>query len=203
MKLPAFNKIIQFLMASVILSACGLLPGAAETSTPPALPVPIFSTSTATPLPSITPTLTATFTPEPSLTPSETPTITPTWTPIAPIISAQFLSATTSPGNTHSYVPNEKFTIDVVYKNTGTAPWTPNYCVAVVYVDRGDVTYQTTSVCVGDMKRAQVLPGEKIGFVFSAFGSETLGLHSWGYVLVDPKGKQVPGGVASFYYYSH
>jgi hypothetical protein len=130
-------------------------------------------------------------------------TNTPLPTPTVEVLSAKMMSVSTSPGNRRSYVPNEKFSIDVTFLNTGTVPWTPDYCVAVVYTDKGDVTYQTKSTCVGDMNRKVVLPGEKIGFVFSAFGSEMVGPHNWGYVLMTPKGKLVPGGVAGFYYESH
>jgi hypothetical protein len=196
----SYSKIINlFLFASMAFSACGVIaPAPTATPTVTATPLPT-ATSTVTLTPTATATETATETP----TSTKTPTITPTFTATVPAESAQFMSATTSPGNTHSYVPNEKFSIDVTFKNTGTVAWTPNYCVAVVYTDRGDVTYQTTSVCVGDMRRKSVEPGEKIGFVFSAFGSEMLGTHSWGYVLINPKGKKVPGGTAGFSYVSH
>jgi hypothetical protein len=110
-------------------------------------------------------------------------------------------------------LPNVNFGVDVTFKNTGTETWTANYCVAVIYVDRGDVTYQTKSVCIGDMRRSQVLPGEKMGFDFGGFGSETLGIHTWSYMLVDPKGKPVPlvdskgqpmpHNVVPYYYYSY
>ena len=197
MKLPISNLIKFFMLVTIFLSGCSSF--AAPTPTSTDTPVPTStSTNTPTPIPTFTPTFTATVTPNPTAT----FTITPTSTATIPAISAKLLSVTTFPVNKRWFVPNEKYSIDVAFQNTGAEVWTANYCVAVVYSTKGDVTYQTTSVCIGDMKKTQVAPGEKVSFVFSAFGSEMMGNHSWGYALVTPKGKLVPGGTAGFYYIS-
>jgi hypothetical protein len=196
----SISKTINILLVAVfVLSGCNSF--AAPTATPTATftPVPTqTSTSTATPVPTITPTFTPSVTPSPTAT----FTITPTFTPVVPALSAKLLSVTTYPVNKRHFKPNEEYAIDVAFENTGSEAWTPNYCVAVIYTDRGDVTYQTKSVCLGDMNKKLVAPGERVSFVFEAFGSEMMGTHSWGYALISPKGKLVPGGTAGFYYIS-
>ena len=198
MKFPISKSISLFILAAFILSGCGSFAAPTPTPTLTLTPIPT-NTRTSTPVP----TNTLTLTPKPTSTFTITPTYTatvPSLTPV-PMISAKLLSVTTYPVNKRHFKPNEKYAIDVAFQNTGSESWTPDYCVAVVYTDRGDVTYQTTSVCVGQSHR-EVAPGEKISFVFSAFGSEKMGEHWWGYVLVTPKGKLVPGGTAGFYYVS-
>jgi len=197
MKLSFSHPRHLLLIAVIFLAACNSF--ASPTATPQPSPTPApTSTSTSTPEPTITPTATATKTPRPT----DTLTITPTFTATVPTLSAKLLSVTTYPVNKRHIKPNENYAIDVAFQNTGTETWTASYCVAVIYVDRGDVTYQTKSVCIGDMKRTAVAPGEKVSFVFSAFGSEKMGTHSWGYALITPQGKLVPGGTAGFYYVS-
>jgi hypothetical protein len=197
MKISINKSISVLLLTAFFLSGCSSF--AAPTSTPTSTFTPVpTSTCTFTPVPSFTPTFTATSTPRPTAT----FTITPTFTATIPSLSAKLLSVTTYPVNKRWFVPNEKYAIDVAFENTGSQTWTANYCVAVIYSDKGDVTYQTTSVCLGDMKRTQVAPGERVSFVFSAFGSEMMGTHSWGYALISPQGKLVPGGTAGFYYVS-
>jgi hypothetical protein len=111
------------------------------------------------------------------------------------------LYVNTYPQNRRRYVPNELFSVAVGFLNTGSEPWTSNFCT--VPTDNGDGTYQLEPVCIGDIQGSKpVLPGEKIEFDFGAFGNETLGQHSWSYRLVSPKGKLVSGGVGGFSYVS-
>ena len=194
---PSFAKFVcLFALLGIFLSGCGLL----ATPTPTPTPVPtLLPTDTPTPEPTITPTFTPTITP----LPTKTPTITPTFTPIAPALSAKLLYVSTYPQNSRSFVPNEKFSIAIGWLNTGTEPWPTNVCAAAVNNGMVDLSYQLEPVCVGQIQNKPVMPGEKIEFDFGAFGSEQLGPHSWGYVLVTAKGKLIPGGTAGFYYVSH
>jgi hypothetical protein len=193
----SFIKIICFsVLVGLFLSGCGLLP----TPTPTPTPVPTLPpTYTPTPEPTVTPTFTPTVTPRPT----STPTITPTFTSTAPALSAQLLNVSTFPNNTRRFVPNQKFSIDIGWRNTGTEPWTSNFCAVAIDNGMVDLSYSLEPVCVGDIQNKPVLPGEQIHFSFGAFGSEQLGSHSWGYILTTPKGYLVPGGTAGFYYVSY
>lgn len=146
--------------------------------------------------------------PTPSLTPTETPVpatstpVAPTATPEAtattqPAVSAQALYTTTTPENKREYIPNEKFTLALGFKNTGTVAWAAGSKVKLVSY-KGEVTVNpevTTDKAVA--------PGDKVEFDLWAFGSETLGQHTWYFQLYSSQGVPVPGGAIAFSYTSH
>ncbi len=155
---------------------------------PSPTPVP-----TATPVPTETP---VPPTPTPSV-PTQTPTSTAT---TAPAISAKFLSAGTFPENKFEYVPNEKFGLAVRFKNTGTATWAAGYRLVLtgfVGIEGNEVTVQKEC----ELGRS-IAPGEAAEFDLWAFGSETLGRHTWYFQLYSTEGVPVPGGSAAFSYVS-
>ena len=122
----SFSKIICFsTLVGYFLAGCGLL----ATPTPTPTPVP---TLLPTDTPTIVPTATSTFTPTVTPLPTSTPTPAPTFTPIAPALSAQLLNVSTFPSNSRRYVPNQKFSIDVGWRNNGSEPWTSNFCAVAV-----------------------------------------------------------------------
>ena len=196
MKSTLWKYVCLFTLFGFVLSGCGIIP--TLTPTPTATPLPT-DTPTPEPTSTSTPSPTATFTP----LPTDTPTITPTFTATVPALSAELLYVSTYPQNRRTYVPNETFSIAIGFKNNGSEPWTAGYCAVAVNNGMVDPTYSMEPVCVGDVQGSKpVLPGEKIEFDFGAFGSETLGQHSWGYIFVTPQGKLVPGGTAGFWYVS-
>ncbi len=150
----------------------------------------------ATPVPTDTPVPTATLVP-----PTETPlppTLTPTDTATpAPALEAKFLSAGTFPENRLEYIPNEHFGLAVRFKNVGTIGWTPGYRL-VLTGHEGEVTVQPEL----ELTKG-VAPGEAVEFDLWAFGSETLGRHTWYFQLFSQSGGPVPGGSAAFSYTSH
>jgi hypothetical protein len=93
-------------------------------------------------------------------------------------------------------VPNEKFSLAIRYKNTGTQDWTPGYRLQLVGF-QGEATVQLEA----QLGRA-IAPGEAAEFDLWAFGSETLGRHIWYFQLYTGEGLPVPGGSGSFSYTS-
>ena len=148
-----------------------------------------------TPQPSATP-VPPTNTPLPP-TDTPTPTIEPTITVTeAPALSAQFLYAVTYPENKRVYVPNEEFGLALGFQNTGTITWPPG-CLIRITGFQGEITVQQDgSLSVG------VEPGKKGEFNLWAYGSETLGPHTWYFQIYTPNGVPIPGGVGSFSYVS-
>jgi len=151
----------------------------------------------------------ATPTPEPTATATQTPTITPipatptlATPPTAtatqpPPISAQALYAVTYPENKPDYIPNEEFGLALGFKNTGSIAWDAGSRLKLVSYT-GEVTVQPEIEL-----DHRVNPGEKIEFNLWAFGSETLGKHSWTFQLYTPSGGPIPGAVITYYYESH
>lgn len=152
--------------------------------------------------PSATPTLepTATATQTPTITPiPATPTLStpPTSTATqAPPISARALYAVTYPENKNEYVPNEEFGLALGFLNTGTVAWEAGTRLKIIYYT-GDGEVQPEAEL-----DHRIGPGEKVEFDLWAFGSETLGKHTWTFQLYAPSGGAIPGGVISFYYES-
>jgi len=91
----------------------------------------------------------------------------------------------------------------VGFLNVGTEPWGAGFCIVAINNGMVDLSYELAPHCVGDQgTKREIEPGDQIHLTFGAFGSEYLGPHYWNYILVDPKGKQVPGGIAHYYYTS-
>ena len=153
--------------------------------------------------PSATPTPqpTATFTQTPTITPiPATPTLAtpPTSTAtLAPPLSAQALYAVDYPKYTQRYVPNEEFSLAIGYLNNGSITWEPGSKIKVIKCS-GDCEVQLEA----DLGN-RVGPGEKYEFNLWAFGSETLGKHTWTFQLFSAGGAAVPGSIISFYYESY
>lgn len=142
-------------------------------------------TATNTPnLPSATPTLAVTLTPVP-----------PTNTP-APAISALAQYQATYPVNKREYLPNEKFSLAIGFKNTGSVAWDSSYTLKIVSFV-GEVTVQQEAVL-----GKTVNPGEKGEFNMWAFGSETITQHTWYFQMYTSSGLPVPGGYSGFTYQS-
>jgi len=147
-----------------------------------------------TPMPTNTPLPTAT-----PLPPTETPaaTLAPTQAPTqAASLSAQFVYVVTFPENKRVYVPNEEYGVALGFENTGTTIWNSGYYVKLVDF-KGEVTIQTQLAVDKGAK-----PGERIEFDLWAFGSETLGQHTFVYQLYTETGIPVPGGVGVYTYTS-
>lgn len=147
-----------------------------------------------TPLPTNTPFPTAT-----PVTPTETPSATfaPTPAPTqVPALSAQFVYVVTFPENKRVYVPNEEYGVALGFENTGTVVWNAGYYVKLVDF-KGEVTIRT-ELSVDKV----VKPGERIEFDLWAFGSETLGKHTFVYQLYTETGIAVPGGIGVYTYTS-
>lgn len=151
---------------------------------------------TATTAPTFTAEPTATQEPTATTEPTNTPEPTPTST-IPAALSAEFQYATTFPEHKYEYIPNELFSLAIGFKNTGTVAWEPGYKLVLVDFE-GEVT------CAPEVELSKsVAPGEKAEFSFWAFGSETLGTHTWYFQLYNSAGGAIPGGYASFSYTSH
>jgi len=147
-----------------------------------------------TPQPTETPTPTATSQP-----PTETPAVTmePTQAPTqAAALSAKPVYVVTFPENKRIYIPNEEYGVALGFENTGTLVWSSGYYVKLVDF-KGEVTIQT-QLSVDKV----VKPGERVEFDLWAFGSETLGQHTFVYQLYTDTGTPVPGGVAVYTYTS-
>lgn len=187
-----FIKIFSLLIiSSLYISGCSVI-----FPEPTATPTP---TETATPTATLTPTATATFTPTLTPTKTNTPTITPSPTETVPPLMAKFLNISNLGLRIE---PNRNFSIDVGFLNVGTEPWTNGFCIVAIDNGMVDLSYELTPRCVGDQGTKTVMPGEQLHLTFGAFGSEFLGPHYWSYILVAPDGKQVPGGIANYYYTS-
>lgn len=153
--------------------------------------------------PSATPTTAPTATQPPTATPVP-PTATPskpldTATPVAtkaPAVSGQGLYAATYPESKNTYIPNEKFGLALGFKNTGTTDWAPGTVVKLVSF-KGEVTVQTET-----SSNQGVKPGEKIEYNLWAFGSETLGQHTWYFQVYSNQGYPIPGASIAFTYTS-
>ena len=173
---------------------------ASPTNTPfsPATQVPP-PTTTATSLPTVTqapsPTATSTSLPTATLVPSETPVpATPTRVNTQPPpLSAQVLKVWTYSNQT-VFIANQGFSLAIYLKNTGNITWQPGYQLKFTgLTNGGDITVQPQQ----DLTVA-VAPGGKIEFDLWAFGSETLGDHTWFFELFTDTGKAVPGSGCSF-----
>ncbi len=143
---------------------------------------------TSTPVPSATP-LPPTESPAATLAPTQAPTQ-------AAALSAQFVYVVTFPENKRIYVPNEEYGVALGFENTGTIVWNSGYYVKLVDY-KGEVTIQTQLAVDKSAK-----PGERIEFDLWAFGSETLGQHTFVYQLYTETGIAVPGGVGVYTYTS-
>jgi len=146
-----------------------------------------------TPLPTQTP-VPPTVTPLP---PTETPAITaePTQAPTqAAALSAKLRYVTTFPEDKRIYIPNEEYGLALGFENTGTVIWEAGSYVKLMSF-KGEVTVQTQL----SIDKA-VAPGERVEFALWAFGSETLGDHSFVYQLFTSQGLAIPGGYATYAY---
>jgi hypothetical protein len=146
------------------------------TSFPTQTPVP----PTATPLP---PTETPAFTVEPTQAAT-----------LAPALSASLRYVTTFPEDKRVYVPNEEYGLALGFENTGTVTWEAGTYVKLISF-KGEVTVQTQL----SIDKA-VKPGEKVEFALWAFGSETLGDHTFVFQMYTPSGLAVSGGYATYSY---
>ncbi len=143
---------------------------------------------TATPLPPTATTLPATEIPTATV-PLDTPT--PEFT-----LSAQLAYVTAYPEDKRIYIPNERYSIAIGFKNTGTLTWEAGSTIKLISF-KGEVTVATTLT----VDKA-VRPGEKMEYDLWAFGSETLGDHTFNFQLYTSDGLAIPGGFASFSYTS-
>jgi Ig-like domain from next to BRCA1 gene len=92
------------------------------------------------------------------------------------------------------FIANERFTLAIYLKNTGTITWQPGYQLKFTQLTNGgDITVQPQA----DLT-VPVAPGGKVEFDLWAFGSETLGDHTWFFELFTDNGKAVPGSNCSF-----
>ncbi|PKN84257.1 MAG: hypothetical protein CVU46_14720 [Chloroflexi bacterium HGW-Chloroflexi-8] len=148
-----------------------------------------------TPLPTQTP-IPPTATPlPPTETPANTqePTLAPTQ---AAALSAKLRYVTTFPEDKRIYIPNEEYGLALGFENTGTIIWEAGSYVKLMSF-KGEVTVQTQL----SVDKA-VAPGERVEFALWAFGSETLGDHSFVYQLFTSQGLAIPGGYATYAYKS-
>lgn len=210
----SFSKLVRF---AKFLAIAGLLLAGCNTA-PTAIPLPTQDPATLvaeavktlgaqmteeairnpspTPTPTVTPT--PTDTPIPPTPTPDAPTLTPTATATsAPLISAKFITAGTFPENKFKYVPNEKFSLAIRFLNTGTYGWDAGYKLKLVSA-QGEITVQPEATL-----GTGVDPGKAAEFDLWAFGSETLGRHTWFFQLYSSAGVPVPGGSAAFSYESY
>jgi hypothetical protein len=209
----------RFLLASILIA--GLLGGCAGTTPAPWTPVPtddpatVVAAAVATlgmkmteeALRNPTATLEPSATPEPTKTPlpptpeptvaEVSPTPAPPTATTAPALSAQVLYMTTYPENRRDYVPNERFSLAIGVRNTGTITWEPGMKVKVVKIE-GEITVAPEAVF-----NSEVAPGGKAEFDLWAFGSEMLGEHAWHFQVYTKDDIAVPGGYTVFRYESH
>ena len=156
-------------------------------------------TDTAIRNPSPTPLPTQTPVPPtpPPVPPTETPanTLEPTLAPTqAAALSAKLRYVTTFPEDKRIYIPNEEYGLALGFENTGTIIWEAGSYVKLMSY-KGEVTVQTQL----SIDKA-VAPGERVEFALWAFGSETLGDHSFVYQLFTSQGLAIPGGYATYAY---
>lgn len=151
---------------------------------------------TATPVPPTNTPVPPTNTPEPPAA-TATPAIPPTATATqAPALSAQFLYAATYPENKRIYVPNEEFGLALGFQNTGTITWSPGTILKIINF-KGEITVQQKVEI-----ESVVEPGDKVEFNLWAYGSETLGEHTWVFQIYNREGGAISGGVGYFSYTS-
>lgn len=153
-----------------------------------------------TPLPSATPLPTATPLPPATATPAASPMPAgPTTTVAVQGTAAKFVYATTYNGvetGRFTFVPNEYFGVAIGFQNVGTTTWSPGYSVKLTSFTGEDTVRDEASTSNA------VAPGGKVEFDLDAFGSETLGQHTFVFQLYSDSGMAVPGGVAYFTYTS-
>lgn len=150
---------------------------------PSATPLP-----TETPVPTQTPPPTATATPAITNTPAATATVKVVGT------SAKLLYITTYPENKREFIPNEKFGLAFGFLNNGSTTWAAGFRLV-------NVSYQGELTAWPEVTlNRNIAPGEKAEFNIAAFGSETLGTHSWVYQVYSDSGVAIPGGSAVFTY---
>jgi hypothetical protein len=202
-----FEKMLILVLLSSTLAACSsavLTPVATQTAEPtststvaatptnqPTVPVTpsLAATATLSPIATATPVPTATET----LIPTATQTASPTPTATPPPLAAEVLKVWSFSDNT-VYIANVGFTLGIYMKNTGAITWEPGYQLRFVgLTNGGDITVQP----VADLT-VEVRPGGKVEFDLWAFGSETLGEHTWYFQLFTANGKKVPGSECSF-----
>jgi uncharacterized protein YkwD len=160
--------LIIFLMAALLLSACG------STSTP-----------TATPEPSVTPTtIPDTITPEPSASPSatiaptETPTPAPTPTDQGDCINrAEFVSDVTVPDNTN-FNPGDKFVKTWRILNTGSCIWNMRYDLVFLKGAQMSAPYSEPF--------AETLPGSTLDVSLDMVAPEQDGVFTGVYQIQSP-----------------
>jgi hypothetical protein len=147
------------------------------------------ATASSTPIPATLTSPPPTETPTETLIPSDTPTVQPAY-------SAAVIYVVAYPEDKREYVGNERFSIALGFRNTGTQTWEAGTNVKLVSFT-GEVTVQVeTSV------NKTVAPGEKVEFNLWAFGSEMYGDHTFAFQLFTSTGLAIPGGYATFTYTS-
>lgn len=196
-----------FLISLILLSACSSpTPSPAATIDQSSIVAAVVetinaqSTSEAVLHPSATPLPTATpIPPTATLQPAtEVPTATLPLDTATPefSLSARLAYVTAYPEDKRIYIPNERFSIAIGFENTGTLTWDSGTTIKLISF-KGEVTVQTTLT----IDKA-VRPGEKMEYDLWAFGSETLGDHTFNFQLYTSQGLAIPGGFASFSYTS-
>lgn len=182
---PAPTQDSSTLVAAAVKTLSAQITAEAQAH-PSATPVP----------PSPTPSPTVTLVPATATPAVPTETASPTATTV-PALSSQALYTTTTPENKREYIPNERFTLALGFKNTGSVGWPSGTTVKLVSY-KGEVTVnpQVTT-------DKSVAPGDKVEFDLWAFGSETLGQHIWYFQIYTPQGVPIPGGAIAFSYTSH
>lgn len=205
--------VLAALLIGILLTSCSGLTPAQPTAAPTldeqkllqmavqTLSAQMTADALANPTATPTPQPTATFTATPTITPiPATPTLAtpPTSTAtLPPPLSAQALYAVDYPKYTQKYVPNEEFSLAVGYLNNGSIAWEPGSRLKVI---------KCSADCEVQLEAEldhRVGPGEKYEFNLWAFGSETLGKHTWTFQLFAASGGAVPGSIISFYYESY
>jgi len=207
MKKLHFLKIITlFLMMSSLIAACsttsptpvptideGKIIAAAVNTMSAKMTDEAIRNPSPTPFPTQTP-VPPTATPIP---PTETPafTVEPTQAAtLAPALSALLRYVTTFPEDKRVYVPNEEYGLALGFENTGTVTWEAGTYVKLISF-KGEVTVQTQLSIDKTVK-----PGERVEFALWAFGSETLGDHTFVFQMYTPGGLAVSGGYATYSY---
>ena len=207
MKKLHFLKIIAlFLMMSSLIAACsptsptaiptvdeGKIIAAAVNTMSAKMTDEAIRNPSPTPFPTQTP-VPPTSTPLP---PTETPafTVEPTQAAtLAPALSALLRYVTTFPEDKRVYIPNEEYGLALGFENTGTVTWEAGTYVKLISF-KGEVTVQTEL----SIDKA-VKPGERVEFALWAFGSETLGDHTFVFQMYTPSGLAVSGGYATYSY---
>jgi len=203
LNIPLGKMLIMAVVAS-LLAGCSGVAATLVATQPPAVTVvltlPASPTSqptlpaTSTPAPAPTSTLFPTATETLAPTPTQTASVArPHPTAIKPPLSANVLKVW-SYSNTTVYIANVGFTLAIYMQNTGTNPWEPGYQLRFTgLTNGGDVTVQPEQDLTLEVK-----PGGKVEFDLWAFGSETLGDHTWYFQLFTNEGKEVPGSECSF-----